>query len=256
MARTNQKLIDKIGLKKYPASEKKFSETVLFVHFFDGSPLLIRRHIDFVNELGYDAYAYQVGFHLTTRTPMDLIAPKKRMGFKNLWTKDVSVALDHIPGKKIVYAFSNPASAAMDAMAQRFEQKNYDVVAMVCDSGPFVDMLKCSYNLGKHYYEIKNPLLNLPFSISMAFLLAPFHAQNLHKDLAKFPNDFPILSIRGWKDELVPVKAIEKVFEPHGQIDLQSLVLPEAGHLNGLKDFGDKYKPVTSEFLRNHSTKV
>ncbi|MCB0347543.1 MAG: hypothetical protein KDD37_01845 [Bdellovibrionales bacterium] len=256
MARSNKKLSDLIGLRKYPASEKKFSEAVLFVHFFDGSPLLIKRHIDYVNSLGYDAYAYQVGFHLSKRSPIDLVRSRMRLGLKSLWTKDVTAALDEIPGNKIIYAFSNPASAAIEAMAQRFNAGKRDVVTILCDSGPFVDMLKCSYNLGKHYYKIKNPLLNLPASIAMTAILSPFHEKNLHADLKVFPNDYPILSIRGWKDELVPVKSIENVFKPHHQIDLQSLVLPEAGHLNGLKDFGDKYRPVVKSFLESHSTPV
>ncbi len=241
-------------LKKYPASEKKFSEAILFVHFFDGSPLLIKRHIDYVNGLGYDAYAYQVGFHLAKRNPLDLFKSNMRLGLKSLWTKDVTAALDQISGKKIIFAFSNPASAAIEAMAKRFKNNNRDVVTIICDSGPFVDMLKCSYNLGKHYYKIKNPLLNIPASIAMTTILSPFHAKYLHSDLDAFPKNYPILSIRGWKDDLVPVKSIEDVFKPHHQIDLQSLVLPEAGHLNGLKDFGDKYKPVVKGFLESHST--
>lgn len=256
MARTNKKLISAIGLRKYPASEKKFSEAILFVHFFDGSPALIRRHIDLVNSLGFDTYAYQVGLHLSKRSIFDAIPGKMRLGLKSLWTKDVELALNHIPENKIVFAFSNPASAAIEAMAKRFKKNKHDVVAMVCDSGPFADHLKCSYNLGKHYFEITNPLVNLPAAIAMSLLLSPFHEKHLHEDLNQFPDSFPILSIRGWKDELVPVKSIEKVFTPHSQLDLQSLVLPEAGHLNGLKDFADKYKPVVSEFLKNHAKTI
>ena len=256
MARTSKKLMDAIGFKKYPASEKKFAEAILFVHFFDGSPLLIKRHIDFVNSLGFDAYAYQVAFHLTKRGLKDLIPGRMRLGFKSLWTKDVMAALDQIQGKKIIYAFSNPASSAIEAMAKHFKNGKNDVVAMVCDSGPFVDMLKCSYNLGKHYYDLKNPLVNLPASVAMSLLLSPFHEKYLHSDLNTFPEDYPILSVRGWKDELVPVKSIEKVFAPHSQLDLQSLVLPEAGHLNGLKDFADKYKPAVSGFLQSHATPI
>lgn len=255
MARTSKKLED-IGFRKYPASEKKYSEAVLFVHFFDGSPMLIKRHIDFVNSLGFDAYAFQVAFHLTKRSVFDAIPGRMRLGLKSLWTKDIETSLAEIPGKKIIYAFSNPASSAIEVVAKQFKNGKKDVTAMICDSGPFVDMLKCSYNLGKHYYNIKNPLINFPASIAMSLMLSPFHEKNLHADLNTFPEDYPILSIRGWKDELVPVKSIEKVFAPHQQLDLQSLVLPEAGHLNGLKDFSEKYKPAVSGFLQSHATLI
>jgi hypothetical protein len=49
---------------------------------------------------------------------------------------------------------------------------------------------------------------------------------------------------------------IDKVFEPHGQIDWQKLSLPQAGHLNGLKDFREEYAPVVAQFLKEISKPV
>tara|TARA_B100001248_G_scaffold261706_1_gene253759 strand:+ start:647 stop:1408 length:762 start_codon:yes stop_codon:yes gene_type:complete len=247
MARSQQKLDEALNLKKYPAKQKMHEEVIVFVHFFDGSPKLLQRHIDLVNQLGFDAYAYQVAFHLKERRLHDFLpkANLKRLGLKNFWSKDLQHILDQIPGKKILYAFSNPASAAFEVA----KNKNNQVCAVVCDSGPFFDLLRCSRNLIKDYFDVKNPLLNIPGAIAGTIALAPLHENYLNADLAALPKDFPVLSIRGWKDNLVPAKSIEKVFEKHQHLDLEVLNLPEAGHLNGLKDFPDVYKPVVENFL-------
>ena len=100
---------------------------------------------------------------------------------------------------------------------------------------------------------LKNPLLNIPVGLAFSVLLSPNHSNNMHKDLEDFPTDFPILSIRGWQDQLVPIRSIEKVFEPHTQLDVSSLVLPEAGHVKGLKDFPELYQPAVEKFLKQYA---
>jgi len=252
MARNTRELKDALAIQKYSAAEKKYAETIVFVHFFDGSPQLIKRHIQFVNDLGYDAYAYQVSFHIKNRPVKDFLPQHKRLGFKNFWTKDLERVLEQVEGAKIIYAFSNPASAAFEAAAKG----KYNIKAIICDSGPFFDLFKCSRNLIREYFKVKNPLLNIPSSIGLATVLAPLHETYINKDLASLPKNFPILSIRGWQDQLVPKDAIEKVFAKHSHLDLEVLNLPDAGHVNGLKDFADDYKPVVTDFLERNSSKI
>ena len=254
LARTNKKLENALKYRRHPAPNKKYKEPIVFVHFFDGSPALIKKHIDLVNEFGFDAYSYQVSFHLTKRRPLDFLPHNNRLGLKNLWTIDLLNILKKIDGPKILYSFSNPASSAIEVTSKFFKEGSKEIKAIICDSGPFVDLFKCSRNLSTHYLKIKNPLANLSSSLFMTFGLSPNHSANLHKDLASLPENFPILSIRGWKDELVPVKSIEKVFEPHKHIDLDTLILPEAGHLNGLKDFSSAYIPKVDLFLKKVAT--
>jgi pimeloyl-ACP methyl ester carboxylesterase len=256
VARRSEKLNQELNLTRYPAVEKKYEETIIFVHFFDGSQRLIRKHIELVNELGFDAYAYDVTFHLRRRSLRSLLPRDKRIGLKNFWTDDVEYVLDQVPGPKIIFAFSNPASAAIEATARRFRQGITDVRGIICDSGPFVELVSSAFNLARIHMGLKNPLLNIPVGLAFSVALSPNHANNLHEDLEIFPADFPILSIRGWQDKLVPIRTIEKVFEPHSQLDVSSLVLPEAGHIKGLKDFPELYKPAVEKFLAQHAHKA
>ena len=80
------------------------------------------------------------------------------------------------------------------------------------------------------------------------------HESSLHHDLNLLPENFPILSIRGWKDRMVPLKAIEGAFEGHDQLGLEILSLPGAGHLKGLKDFPGEYIPRVTKFLNAKAT--
>ena len=74
--------------------------------------------------------------------------------------------------------------------------------------------------------------------------------------LAKLPAHFRILSVRGWKDKIVTPEMIDKVFEPHPHLDWVKLSLPQAGHLNGLKDFPEEYKGPVSSFLKELGTTI
>lgn len=256
MARTNKKLEKALNFQFHPASDKTYQEAIVFVHFFDGSPKQIGKHIELVNKLGYDAYSYQVAFHLQSRSPLDIFNKNKRIGLRNIWSKDLEYILSKIKGDKILYAFSNPSSAAIEVTANQHTKGKADIKAIVCDSGPFMNQYTCSYNLIKDYYKIKSPLISLPSAIAISLALSPFHESYLEEDLKKLPKNFPILSIRGWKDKLVPLRAIEKVFEKQEHLDLEVLNLTDADHLNGLKDFADLYVPKVKRFLSRFSTRL
>jgi hypothetical protein len=82
------------------------------------------------------------------------------------------------------------------------------------------------------------------------------HEKEITQHLKALPKHFPILSIRGWQDQLVPPSAIEKAFAGHDQIDLEILNLPQGDHMDGLKNFPEAYKPRVEEFLKNVATKI
>ena len=65
---------------------------------------------------------------------------------------------------------------------------------------------------------------------------------------------FPIFSIRGWKDNLIPPQDIDRHFEPHKNLDWRKLSLPDAGHLNGLRDFESEYIGPLTKFLKEFSS--
>ncbi|RYZ82360.1 MAG: hypothetical protein EOP06_21835, partial [Proteobacteria bacterium] len=46
--------------RTFPARNKKFSETVLFVPFYGAAQRELARHVKFVNDIGYDAVTFDL----------------------------------------------------------------------------------------------------------------------------------------------------------------------------------------------------
>ena len=230
------------------AREKKFEELIFFVHFFEGSKKQLLRHIKLVNSWGFDAFAFQLrGDHTDLRSLKLPISAKGGFGLKHIYADQIETLLNLIPGQKIIFSFSNPSASAIEAMARR---NCSDTLALVCDSGPSGRFLPSAYNLYTHEYKIRPLPLRLALTPILSLSWSPLLHKDLHKDLATFPAGFRILSIRGWKDVLIPPQHIDEVFEPHTQLDWSKLSLPEAGHLTGLRDFKAEYAPSLEKFLK------
>lgn len=236
-----------------PAKNRRFEETVVFVHHFGGSRRTVLRHARLLNDLGYDCVRFDLIFHKDRPQAKLPITGDLKFGIRHVWADQITALLNAIKGPKILYTFSMPSSSAFQAIAQR---GNHDVKAIVCDGGPFLQMHKCIWNLYEHEYKVKSLALRAGFTgTSMIFWGIGFksHAREF---LKKIPNGFPVLSIRGWQDKLVPVSAIDEFYELTDRIDLETLALPEAGHLMGLRDFPDEYIPRVEKFLKRVSTEV
>jgi pimeloyl-ACP methyl ester carboxylesterase len=232
----------------FAAPKKKYEETIFFVHFYGGNKKALQRHIKWVNSLGYDAFA----FNLEGRSwLLDIpVTSGLHLGWKHYYADQIEALLNEIPGQKIMYAFSNPSAAAIEALARRHCA---DIRALVCDSGPSGHFVTSVANLIKQ--EKKYPWIpTLALAAVSSFFWDPPFENNIHRDLENLPQNFPILSIRGWKDPLIPPDHIDAVFDPHPGLEWRKLALPEAGHLNGLRDFPQEYQPPVEKFLNSFST--
>ena len=89
-------------------------------------------------------------------------------------------------------------------------------------------------------------ILGTPF---VAYGWSPSLNKDIIEDLKAFPNRFPVLSIRGWKDQLIAPNHIDQIFESAPNIQWQKLSLTEAQHLTGLRDFPQDYQPPVEDFL-------
>lgn len=231
---------------------KKYQELVFFVHFFEGSKKQLLRHIKFVNEIGFDAFAFNLQGTFKNLLSWSLpLSSHGEFGIKHVYADQIETLLNKIPGKKILFTFSNPSASAIEAMARRHCS---DTVGLICDSGPSGKFIESALSLAAHEYKIR------PFPLRWA-LVPPISlgwSPHLHKDLksqlAIFPEGFPILSIRGWKDKLIGPRHIDEVFDPHSHLHWTKLSLPEAEHLTGLRDFKDEYKPAVERFLKSVAT--
>lgn len=233
---------------------KKFEELIFFVHFYEGTKKHILRHIRLVNKLGFDAFAFQLkGSHKDLKSLKFPISAKLIFGTKHTYADQIETLLNLLPGKKIIFSFSNPTAAAIEAMARRHCS---DTVALICDSGPSGSFLPSVFKLINHEYKVKSLPLKLVLTPLAGFGWSPFFHRDLHKDLNSFPNGFNILSIRGWKDALISANEIDEVFEPHKQLQWIKLSLPEAEHLAGLRDFKEDYIPAVENFLNKVSTSL
>ncbi|MFS4459319.1 hypothetical protein [Bdellovibrio sp. HCB2-146] len=249
---TNEKL--PLDGEFFLSKNKKFDELIFFVHFYDGSKRQLIRHIKLVNDLGFDAFAFHLkGTHkdiFELRLP---ISPNGKFGAKHVYADQITHLLNIIPGNKIVFAFSNPGAAAIEAISRR---NSSDVKALICDSGPTARFLPSAYNLYTHEFQLKSRLLKWTLTPLLSMGWSPLLHKDLKQDLDKFPEGFKILSIRGWKDKLIPPAHIDEVFEGHPQLEWTKLSLPEAEHLTGLRDFREEYVPGVERFLKSVATAI
>lgn len=244
---TNQSEFPYAG-EVFPAAEKKYKEIIFFVHFFGGSKKLLRRHIEFVNRLGFDAFAFNLsndwGLHKWPFTR------KGRFGLKHAFAEEIETLLNLLPQNKIVFAFSNLSAAAIEALDDR---RCHDIRGLICDSGPAANFIQSSYNL--FTYQLKTTFI--PWRLIKSVLLGPYWSPYFHldirKQLARFPKSFPVLSIHAGKDLLISPETIEAIFENLKNLDWQKLDLPLAEHIRGLKDFPEEYEPKVKAFLQQNA---
>ena len=241
------KLINQGEIIKSP--NKKYSETIVFVPFFFGKKQNMKRHALFMAELGYDSVIFNLSYKWHKVIPKLKESLSLGWGIKHIWTTEITKILDTIPGDKILFAFSNPSTAALEAAVLRNLK---DVKAIIFDGGPFYDLLKCNWNFFTHQKK-KTGLKKVAWNAYARGIWTIEHEKEIARDLSALPKNFPVLSIRGWLDPLVPTSCIEKAFQGHDQIDLEILNLPEGGHLDGLKKFPEVYTARVSAFLESIS---
>ncbi len=234
---------------KYPdegelflAKQKKSDHLIFFVHFYQGNKRVLMRHVKLVNELGYDAYAFNIKDDLDEHYFVPYSHVSDKFGMKHAIADQIEEHLDLLPEykTKIAFAFSNIAGCAIEAMARR---PSRDVIALVCDSGPGASFVFSGFRLFTEKWNLKT----LPFLMTWS--------TGMHKDipehLQELPQNFPVLSIRGWKDKLISPAHIDKIFDQCKNLNWRKLALPEAGHLNGLRDYPTEYRSGLENFFES-----
>ena len=234
----------------FKAEQKKSDHLIFFAHFFKGHKKVLRRHVELVNELGYDAYVFNLlddfGDHYFV--PYSEISEK--FGMKHALADQIEEHLNELPEykTKIMFAFSNVAGAAIEAMARRDIK---DVIALICDSGPGASFVYSSYKLAQEQFKLNFLPLKVLATPVIMYGWSKDKNKDVPEDLKRLPKGFPVLSIRGWKDKLISPSHIDKIFEPCKNLNWVKLALPEAGHVTGLRDFPAEYRAGLESFLNN-----
>lgn len=228
------------------AKNKKHDEVVVFVHHFGGSKRTLLRHMRLMNDLGYDCVRFNLKYN-KVENPTDLsLLGDFRLGLRRVWKDQIQDILNLIPQKKILFAFSMPCVAAIAAISER---RAYDIQSLICDSGPFLNIVSSTWKLYQQLYQVQNKV-RLASLTALSFMMwgADFKSE-VQKYFLNIPAGFSILSIRGAKDPLVPPEAIRKLFALQTHLNLKVLNLPQAHHLDGLKTSGSVYTKEIQDFL-------
>lgn len=239
---------DELSLEWSKSPHPRWKGTLVFVPFYGAQRSSLRRHIEWVNELGYHAVIFDLKKESRSLNLSEsYFSLQAGFGMKHVWADQIERVLNAVPGPKVIYAFSNPSASAMEAIVRRH---GADICGLICDSGPSGEMVQSMINYFKHIENISIPPLRWAVAAAVARLWSPQLSKATHAELAKFPEHVEILSIRGWKDQIITTSQIDKVFEPHPNLRWRKLSLPTAAHVNGLKDFPDDYKPGVENFLQ------
>ncbi len=238
-------MTEKLNGRFFKSQNKKHKEIIFFVHFFEGSPAALRKQIQLVNQLGYDAY----GFQLPTMQEA-LSAPftsDLSFGVKHIYTEEIEKNLNSIQDEKIIFSFSNPCASSIEAIVRR---NCYDIKALICDSGPSFRMVKSGENLlhwNKKHSWLMTKLLNPFFS----FFWSPLHHHDTPKHLAALPRNFPVLTLLCENDILIPPQDTILGFENQKHLNWQSVTFTKTGHLLAIRNHPDQYRSVVENFLNN-----
>ena len=234
-------------LHRHPASFRRFDETVVFIHHFQGSNKTPWRHYRYLNDKGFDCITFDLllgsdQLKVTDYHSFYRYLPK---GVFYIWKRQIQDIFDSIEGNKIAYGFSGPALSMLWACQERS-----DIKKVVCDGGPFDNIYQNSRRMFEVEKGISNPLLN---KVSAAFGTAAWGyrpVRRLHQILKNWNLNVPILSIRGIIDPIVQVDSIRRVFAPHTFLNIQTLELRFGKHLDGLRDFPEEYCKTLLPFIK------
>jgi pimeloyl-ACP methyl ester carboxylesterase len=197
-----------------------------------------------MNQLGYSCVTFDLYKSGSPHQSLSYVAEKPLIPFYKTHVQQISDVLESVKGPKIVFCFSGPSLAGLIATSTRS-----DVVAYICDGGPFREMWACTYRM---FHQLKiiptRPLQAIGTTLSF-FLWGVNSFSEFKKALKHWPKKVPILSLRGQQDTIVHLENIENAFKDQPDLPITVVELPGVGHLDGLKKFPKEYETVVKQFL-------
>ncbi len=238
-------------LQKSP--DKVFEPTIVFIHNFGGNYASTKRHQEMVLAMGFDCFSFTFSLSsipLSGEQMMEAL----RVGMIERWSEELETVLECIEGPKILFTFSFP-SIALPALL--YKQRRKDVIGWVCDGGPFEHLWQ---NLW-HFYSFQRPekfkaLRWIRTELAWVVFGGIPYSKRLKKWIPALDPKLPIFSVREGADQLVSEESIDLLFSYNLDLNLKKLVIPGAGHLDGLKKNPDVYKQHVGEFLKSISETI
>ena len=239
-------MVKELKMGAYHASECKRQNTlIVLTHHLGGLPRQLNRHVEFLNQNGFDAYTYPAFLHGKDHWKDFLPALKNRkQGVLEIWATELQDRLNHLPaGPKALFSFSFSCVSALLVIPQR-----QDIKALICDGGPFLDFPQACFRLITHYHRASGFFFKLCLTgkIHRAFKV---RSKKVHKSLGLMPHNFPILSLRGERDQQAPPIVIDRFFRKAKNPHITVCQLKHSAHLKGLKTEREFYIKNVMDFL-------
>ena len=235
-------------------SKQKFKEVIIFTHHYGGHKKQMRRHIEFVNQMGFKAFAFNLfpqpfkGSFSLLKIPTFYISPLQPRWKKQIF--DVAQCFRDEP--KIFFSFSFSCN-----VTSQMVHKIPKVQAVIFDGGPFAQFFKNAWRYLSHQEVVSNPILRalmlLPWNFFCGFYLLKF---NIHQSMKKWPSGFPLLSYQATQDKLVPPDTTNEIIKKHKHLKTQIVTLNQVQHLQGMKLQTEEYQRTLKDFLQKNSTPI
>ena len=248
MAETKQLTELPYNAKIHEPLEKKSQVVFILVHHYGGNNRTLYRHIKLVNSLGFTAVSFELEGAHNQKVFLPPISKNYKWGLRHMWTDRIEEILRLVPGEKIIFTLSNPSYSVLDAV-YRTEAKN--IKAIICDGGPFFDIVKCYWNLFRYGYKCNVLVSILQLILGAIYWNPTLYKKDARKFIKSFDTKVPLLSIRSEKDLLVPLISIEKCLSNYDKNMIKTVIIPEVGHLMGIKHNKALYNQVIVDFLSN-----
>lgn len=231
----------------HPARGSAHKPVVIFVHHYGGNNQTTKRHVRFVNALGFDAISFTATYN--DMKPGHFAYPRSRFGrwgLRHCWAEEILDVVGAIDRSFILYSFSSLSNSAIEAVVLG-EKKP---LAWICDGGPFLMDWERLKSYGKVVVGVRNPVALAIGTVFSYLIWDSYHLQNDLKNwLDVFPENLPVLSFQGEIDPLVPPKFTQAVFNLSARVQPKVCLIPGGLHLDGLKNHREVYAPVLREFL-------
>jgi len=246
--------------ERFAARERKFAEVVVVVHHYGGNRHSFKRHIEWLNELGFDAVSFDLPYRTFSQMRQGLpISKEWRFGLLHVWSDKIESVLGNISENKFVLSFSLPSESALEAISRRHA---VDIKGWICEGGPFLQLPRAGNNLFRYQiFKNKKGLLASDFIREAVVRLSGIAlgvrtiAEDCRKYLLRLPKGFSVLSLRGERDILVAPNMIDDAFfQALNQIDLERVLFTKSEHLTAFRDEPEIYKKVVGNFLRFRAT--
>ncbi len=249
MAKTEQIGLLPYNGKVHEPPEKTSPVVFVLVHHYGGNNKTLYRHIKLVNSLGYTAVSFELEGAHNQKLFLPPISKKFKWGLRYMWADRIEEILNLVSGEKVIFTLSNPSFSVLDAV-YRINAK--DIKAIICDGGPFLDIIRCYLNLFTYAFKYNFFLRSLQLFFGAIYWNPLNYKAHAKKYIKSFDQKVPLLSIRAENDMLVPVKSIDKCLATYNPELITRVLVKGVGHLMGIKKEKIFYRQCIIDFLRKY----